>query len=292
MGCVLACSSPRPPRPRGKLVKRGLHSRIVTSDDRAHPQRIELGYHEAYMDQGSIDARAPRAGTWWYVAEIPSVPGKLSQVKFTTLYRGAPGVVTFEWVKADGTAHPAIVSTESPWISRIDLPESAEPGHVFLLRITTTAAVNFGVIASRWWREQPRPPDPPCDRDRIDVSNPNCEGVSPRCELNHPDFTNPSCCRARCVFERLACRGTVLPGAKGSWVRISLGAGDEIMKGAKGMLVQNAGMPGNKSSEVIVWEVREHDSLIQILDPKQVDLTRLGENTSVTLSRPDECHKR
>ncbi len=289
MGCVLACSSPRPPRPHRKLVKRAL-PRVVASDDRAHPQRIELGYHKQNVDEGTIDARAPRAGTWWYVVEFPSVAETLSRVKFTTLYEGAPGVMTFAWVEADGSVHPAIVSAESPGILHLELPESAEPGHVFLLRVTTTIAVNFYVIASRRWRPQPPPPDPPCDRDHIDASNPNCEGVYPRCELNHPDFTNPSCCRARCVFER--CRGTVLPGAKGAWVRISLGAGDEIMKGATGMLVQNAGMQSTKSSEVIVWEVREHDSLIQILYPKQVDLTRLGENTTVTLSRPDECHKR
>ncbi len=290
MGCVLACSSPRPPRPHRKLVKRAL-PRVVASDDRAHPQRIELGYHEQNLDEGSIDARAPRAGTWWYVAEFPSVPGTLAQVEFSTLNDAAPGVVTVAWVDADGTEHPAVASAESPKILHLVLPESAERGQVFLLRVTTTIAVNFYMIASRRWRTQPRPPDPPCDRDHIDAGNPNCEGVYPRCELNHPDFTNPSCCRARCVFERLTCRGTVLPGAKGAWVRISLGAGDEIMKGARGMLVQNEGMQGNKSSEVIVWEVREHDSLIQILDPKQVDLTRFGENTSVTLSRPDECHK-
>ena len=286
--CAIACSSPAPAhRPHRKQAPPPPD--IVATDDRAHPQRLQLAPTKERFDGTSVDAHAPRAGTWWYVVEVEPLQGKLTRLRFSASFDGPEGPrhLSLTYVDERGE-HPA--RNERKY-TELELPESPNPPSTFLLRITTTTPGSFSLHVNRVTSDVPPPPLAPCDRDHIDPSNPNCKGVHPRCDLNHPDFTNPSCCNARCEFGRLACRSKIVSGDS-RWAMISLGVKDEIMKYAKGRLFQVFERQQKVVSEVVVWEVGEHESRIQILEPKRVDAAKLLENGFVILSPPETCLRR
>jgi hypothetical protein len=284
MGCS-APSSPKKPRASRKPVVS--HKPVVATDDRAHPQRIELTVNKTEAGSGEVWGRAPQAGTWWYVVAFPAVPDKLVRAEFSTIYSGPPGLVTLSWVDERGEAHPASLLSTRSGDERIEIPESADLPTTFLLRVATTASVEFHLYASRELRDPPPIKHPPCDQDHIDPANPNCKGVFPRCELNDPDFNNPNCCQAQsCEFARHNCTSKVVRGGP-RWANISRRAGDGIMMWATGRLYQH----NELVSEVLVRHVEDNELVIEILEPKKVDLPNLLKDSRVVLLPPEVCQR-
>jgi hypothetical protein len=194
-------------------------------------------------------------------------------------------LLTLSWVDERGETHPATLISASSGDERIKVPESADLPTTFLLRVATTASVKFHLYASRDVRDPPPIQHPPCDQDHIDPENPRCEGVFPRCELNKPDFKNPNCCSAtECEFGRLTCTAKVVSGGP-RWANISRSARDGIMMWATGRLYQH----NQFVSEVLVRHVEDHESVIEILEPKKVDLPNLLKNSRVVLLPPEAC---
>ncbi len=110
-------------------------------------------------------------------------------------------------------------------------------------------------------------------------------GVLPRCNANDPDYTMPSCCAARCNLGR-NCTAKVV-SVDGSLLTIAMGADEDLMRGATGVL---GAYGSGRLSRLIVIEVRERDAVAQLLEPDEVDLAHLGElGAKVSLGLPAEC---
>jgi hypothetical protein len=257
--CVLACSAPAKPR-----------KPVNVSDDRAKPQHIDLviGADKYPPTQRSLHARAIAAGTWWYVVAVPSKPDGTLEVWLT--HRGSKRV-TFA-VVGDRVEVPAVAG-------RLTITEAANPPTEYLVKVTTSRDAIFELNARYSWR---LPPEPPrlVEETRVD----------PPCDLNKPDFRNPSCCVARCDFRRLGCTSRIVGGGP-RFAKISLGAKDHIPRYSMGRLLQVVGRQEISVSRVVVWQVDENESTIQILEPDRVDQSKLAESR-VVLSPPEDCLRR
>jgi len=287
---LLACASPpakhkraHPPAP----------APVVLPVSRDQPQEIKLRSFGVLSTQGSVDIKAPAAGSWWYVIDIPPTPDRVTTATFELMYQGRLGRATFEVIdehgRQRGLVHQRRLSPDTTTnIAELVLAEPAESLGRFLLHLTAMEAVDINCLVGTEMKRVALVEPPRCDRDHIDPTNPNCDGVYPRCDPNHPNFANPSCCQARCQFDRMTCASKVL-GFTGKYARISLGIKDEIMVGATGLLTQDP--QHGKDSDVLVSAVGETESLVEILDPRRIDMSH-PEKARVTLDRPQECGPR
>jgi hypothetical protein len=91
-------------------------------------------------------------------------------------------------------------------------------------------------------------------------------------------------------FQRLGCTSRIV-GSGPTFAKISLGAKDQIPRFTKGRLFQVVGRQETPVSNVVVWQVDENESTIQILEPDRVDHSKLAESR-VVLSPPESCLRR
>lgn len=125
-----------------------------------------------------------------------------------------------------------------------------------------------------------------CDPNRLDPTNPNCEGVSV-CDHNKPDFGNPSCCsmvclRGPCAFEIVAIDQE--PDRVFGW--IDGGATGGVVRGAHGY----AEVPGRdgKLVRVAVTVLAVEPERSKILVGGSVDAARIM-GSLVRLEMPNAC---
>jgi hypothetical protein len=126
---------------------------VDASADRAKPQRIVLDPH----GRGEIRARAPRAGTWWFVvvSDASRTPGAF---RFVATHGGAAAQLTLTLDASTSGERVAAANAEDANKLEIELPYSPAPPPPFLLRVTTTTELKFHVFASRRSEHEATPP--------------------------------------------------------------------------------------------------------------------------------------
>jgi len=139
-----------------------------------------------------------------------------------------------------------------------------------LLRVETEGAVAFHLESVRSYQSAPEP-EP--HRPRY-----------PSCELSKPDFSNPNCCQAKCLFGKKHCTAVVTsaPEGKSTLAGISIGTDFGIMAGARATL----SVRGKFVAFGRVLAVAEHSSVVAL--ERISDASKIS-NADVVLDRPSEC---
>lgn len=229
---------------------------LNASADRGHPVPILESDHRQAFDVGMVSVRTPGAGVWWYAIELgPTRDGFAGHIRIGA----SDDEVKLFLVRA---------GFETAGTPAIELPDDGSRN--LLIRAETDRARAFEIGSTRTWRAVA-----PSEKPRSEHL---------RCELNKPDFTNPNCCRARCMFGAKQCTSVVskVPRGHSMLVEISIGADQEIMAGARVAISADRTFVASGT----VLAVDDHTSVVSL--DKLSDPSKLA-GASVLLDAPREC---
>lgn len=255
---LVACGhDPTPKRQRGvdPPTPPSDTSPLNASSDREHPALL-VERDQDGSDVASLEVRTPGAGRWWFELQLgPQHEGWNGHIRI-----GA----------SDDAVKLFLIGADHEIAGEPAVNVDDDGTRHLLVRAETDRALHFRVGSQRTWQ---RASGPETHRPQY-----------PHCELSKPDFRNPNCCQAKCMFGMKQCTAVVtsVPEGKSKLAEISIGADLEIMAGARATL-----LAGNDVvADGRVLAVADHSSVValeHIAAPSKLAKAR------VVLDRPTEC---